>query len=206
MLESILLVSLLCVDSFVVSFGYGTNNIKLPIKSINIITLVSSLVLGISLFLGSIISRILTPSITLAICFSILFLIGSLRLFESILKSYLRRKSINSRNYTFNIFDVKFNIDMSVAKECLDRNKTKIVGVKEAFSIALACSLDGMAIGFGAALVGINYIEVIILSFIFNTIVLILGSFIGRKINEKISLNLSWISGLLLIIIAFMKL
>lgn len=206
MFESILLVLLLCIDSFVVSFGYGTNNIKLPFKSIAIITTVCSFILGISLFLGVIISNILSPSSTAIICFSILFIIGSLRLFESVLKIYLRKKSINSSKYTFNIFDVKFHIDMSVAKECLDNKKTRIVETKEAFSIAIACSLDSMAIGFGAALVGVNYLQVIILSLIFNSFILFFASFLGRKINEKANLNLSWISGLLLIILAFMKL
>lgn len=206
MIESILLVALLCVDSFVVSFGYGTNNIKLPFKSVGIITTVCAFILGLSLFLGTIISRVLSPNTTTIICFAILFIIGSLRLFESLLKIYLKKKCINSSKYTFNVFDVKFHIDMSVAEECLDNKKTRVVESKEALSIAIACSLDGMAIGFGAALVGVNYIQVIILSLILNALILVIGSFLGRKVNERVNLNLSWISGLLLVFLAFMKL
>ena len=50
MLESILLVISLCMDTFVASFGYGTNKIKIPFTSVTVINLVCSGLLAISLF------------------------------------------------------------------------------------------------------------------------------------------------------------
>ena len=53
MLESLLLVSSLCIDSFVASIAYGTSKIKIPPKSVIIINLVCTSTLACSLFIGS---------------------------------------------------------------------------------------------------------------------------------------------------------
>ena len=57
MLESILLVSSICIDSFVASIAYGTSKIKIPPISALIINLVSTCTLGISLLLGAIVKK-----------------------------------------------------------------------------------------------------------------------------------------------------
>mgnify|MGYP001612947440 CR=1 FL=1 len=59
MLQSIILVTSLCIDAFVASFGYGTNKIKIPFSSTTIINVVCSTVLAISLFAGSIVRKFL---------------------------------------------------------------------------------------------------------------------------------------------------
>ena len=67
-------------------------------------------------------------------------------------------------------------------------------------------SLDGLAAGFGAGLVAANFIQIIIFSLIVNIIAILGGCFVGNKIAEKTELNLSWLSGVTLILLAFLKL
>ncbi|CZR86803.1 hypothetical protein CDFC105_30470 [Clostridioides difficile] len=45
-------------------------------------------------------------------------------------------------------------------RDSLDTSKSKVLKSAEAFTLALALSLDGLAIGFGSGLVGVNYIPV----------------------------------------------
>ncbi|MGL4797227.1 MAG: hypothetical protein ACRC1Y_04290, partial [Paraclostridium sp.] len=61
MLESLILVLSLCIDTFVASIAYGTDRIKIPISSAIIINGVCTSFLALSLFLGSIFKDILSP-------------------------------------------------------------------------------------------------------------------------------------------------
>lgn len=90
MVESLLLVCSLCIDTFVTSIAYGTNKIKIPFSSAIIINGTCSLFLAISLFIGSILKDFLNPSISTSISFCLLFLLGVYRLFESFLKDIFR--------------------------------------------------------------------------------------------------------------------
>ncbi|KEH99404.1 manganese efflux pump [Clostridium massiliodielmoense] len=206
MIQSIILVTSLCIDAFVASFGYGTNKIKIPFSSTTVINVVCSTVLAISLFAGSIVRKFLPENLTIAICFGILFILGSLRLFESLFKSHLRKNDLTTKSFTFKIFDINFNLNLSADEDVLDTSNHRILKPGEAFTLALACSLDGMAIGFGSGLAGVNYFQVVGFSLISDMVAVMLGCFLGRKIAEKIDLNLSWLSGTLLLVLAFMKL
>ena len=75
----------------------------------------------------------------------------------------------------------------------------------EATSLAIALSLDGLAAGFSVALLEANFFEIVIFSLITGMIAVILGCFIGNQVAEKININISWISGLILMILAFIK-
>ncbi len=75
----------------------------------------------------------------------------------------------------------------------------------EAASLSIALSLDGLAVGIGAALVNSNSVQIVLFSLISDMVAVMLGCFIGNKIAEKISFNLSWLSGLLLIVLSFLK-
>ena len=77
---------------------------------------------------------------------------------------------------------------------------------KEAAPLAIALSLDGLAVGFGAALSDVNPIQAILFSLIINVAAVCLGCLVGNKVAEKVPLDLSWVSGLLLMVLAFLKL
>jgi putative Mn2+ efflux pump MntP len=51
MLEALLLAFSCSLDAFVASIAYGTNKVKIPFLSVQIINLVCSFILAISLFL-----------------------------------------------------------------------------------------------------------------------------------------------------------
>lgn len=86
-----------------------------------------------------------------------------------------------------------------------DVNESNSLSPMEALSLAIALSFDGFAVGLGAALVDINVWFVIILSFFLGILAIILGCLFGNLISKKISMNISWLSGILLLIIAFLK-
>lgn len=205
MFASLLLVLSISLDSFVASIAYGTNKIKIPLKSALIIDIVSALVLGFSLAIGSIAKDFIPGNIAVIFSFTILVGLGIYRLFECIFKGYILKHSNSHKPLTFKLFDFKFVMEVYADETKADFDNSKILSPKEAFYLSLALSLDSLAVGFGSSLITINLIEVIFFCLITGIISILLGVFIGRKFVEKVNFNLSWLSGVLLIVLAFMR-
>lgn len=205
MLESILLVSSLCIDSFVASIAYGTSKIQIPKLSAIIINLVCTSTLACSLFIGSIVKNFLPGKLPIILGFLLLMALGIYRLFECIFKSYISKKSKTDTPLTFKIFDFNFVLEVYADETKADFDKSKCLNSKEAFYLALALSLDSIAVGFGSSLVSINYIQVLILCFIIGLLAVSIGVFLGHKFAEKLHFELSWLSGVLLIVLALIR-
>lgn len=204
-LQSFLLVLSLSIDTFVASIAYGTDKIKIPFSSALIINGVCTSFLAISLFLGSILKDFMSPSIASLVSFSLLMLLGTYRLFESFFKTYIQKFSNSEVPLTFKFFDFKFVLEIYANETKADYDKSKILTGKEAFYLAVALSLDSLAVGFGSSLGSVRYLEVILLSLIVGISSLIIGSYMGSKFVEKVDMNLSWLSGAILILLALMR-
>lgn len=202
-IESLLLVFTLSLDAFVASIAYGTNKIQIPFTSITIINITCSLLLAISLFLGSIVKKFIPGGITLIISFLILMLLGIFYLFQSLIKNYITKISKSSKEVNLKVSNLIINIYIDETSADFDNSKN--LNPREAIYLATALSLDSLAVGFGSSLGNINYIQVIILSFIYGILAIYLGLFIGKKLVEKSSLDISWLSGVILMILAIMK-
>lgn len=205
-LDAILLVSALSMDAFVASFAYGTSKIKIPFKSAMTINLVCSSILAIALFMGSIISKYIPSVFTTSICVTVLLMLGLTKLFDSTLKAILNKSGTLSRDVSFKLFDFRFFL-----RVCLDSTEADIdhsyeLSPKESVSLSVALSLDGLAAGFSTGLMVTNYVEIILFSLVINIVAVLLGCTIGNKVAQKSELNLSWLSGATLILLAFLKL
>lgn len=204
MTEVLLLVFALSLDAFVASIAYGTNNIKIPLVSVAIINIACSSILTISLFLGLIIKGLIPGNATSIISFLILMLLGIFYLFQSLIKAYIIKVSNLNKEVRLKMADLIINIYVDETNADFDNSKN--LSPKEALYLGIALSLDSLAVGFGSSLGDINYIQVIFLSLCFGMVAIWLGMFIGKKIVEKSNINISWLSGVILIILAVMKL
>lgn len=205
MLEILLLVLSVSIDSFIASISYGSSKIKIPIISALIIDIISSSMLGLSLILGSFLQNYISITIAKFFSFTILFLLGLYRLFEVLLKSYINKKAKSTHPLRFKLFDFNFVLQVYADEIKADFDKSKVLSYKEAIYLSIALSLDSLAVGFGSSLIVINSIQVFIISIIIGLIAIFLGSFIGKKFVNYVNLNISWLSGLMLIMLAFLR-
>ena len=154
---------------------------------------------------GSVVKNFLPGNIPAILGFILLITLGVYRLFEYMFKSYITKKSRSDIPLTFKIFDFNFVLEVYADEIKADFDKSKSLNSKESFYLALALSLDSIAVGFGSSLVNINYLQVLILCFIIGILAVSIGVFLGRKFAEKLNLELSWLSGILLIILAIVR-
>ncbi len=204
--EAFLLASSVSMDAFVASFAYGSNRIKIPFKSVQIINLICSSTLGISLLIGTVVKDYLPHQLTTAICFVILLAIGLSKLLDSFTKSIIRKHNNLKKQIKFSMFNFNFILNLYANPEEADIDSSKTISSGEAASLAIALSLDGMAVGFGAALGNANGLVVFLVSLVAGASMVMLGSHIGNKIAHKLPINLTWLSGIILILMAISKL
>lgn len=205
MIPAFLLIASVCIDAFIASMAYGTSKIKIPFVSSLLISFIGSFILGISLFLGGILKDFLPEKISIFFSFSILMIIGIYRLFESLFKAFIRKGSKTDKPLTFKMFDMNFVLQVYADETKADFDKSKTLTLKESFYLSIALSFDSLATGIAGSALIESYILTIILCFITGIILIYLGVFIGKKLSEKTNLDLSWISGFLLMLLAFSK-
>lgn len=80
------------------------------------------------------------------------------------------------------------------------------LSVREAFTLALALSIDGLAVGFGTALSSISMMPVMLLSLSLGLLAVKSGAMLGNHLSRALPFDLSWVSGALLIFLAFLRL
>ncbi|MCL2036429.1 MAG: manganese efflux pump [Oscillospiraceae bacterium] len=175
----------LSLDAFAAAFAYGCTGTKIPFGSVVVINLVCTAFLGLALFAGDYASGFISPGIGVLICFSVLMLIGGFKLFQSLFTKPVKcGKDSGSDSYT----------------------PQKSLLPFQAAIIAAALSLDGIAAGFGAALGGVNSFVMLGVSLTVHMAAVPLGGRLGGRLSKKTTLNISWLGGAVIIILAFTKL
>ena len=120
------------------------------------------------------------------------------------LKSILRKHKGNGK-VSFSCFNIGFVISVYLDETKADADRSKILSPKEAVALALALSVDSVSGGLGAGLSGANILRVCLLSFIFGLMAVASGGKLGEGLSKK-GPDLSWVSGVFLIVLAAYKL
>lgn len=205
-LNTLFIVVAVCLDSLAIGIAYGIREIKIPKLSLLMIDFVCTIFLFISMFLGGVVKKILPGNIPSIISFLILFSLGLYFILESLMNVLIERQKKSDKKLEIKFSNVKIVIDVIVDCTKADMNNSGDIDIKEAIYLGTALSLDALGIGFGAAMGNINYIQVLIFSFIFNIFAIVLGLYVGGKIVSKTEIDFSWISGAILIFLALCKL
>jgi len=206
-MEIIILALTLSLDAFAASFGYGCQKIKIPLLSGIVIILICTAITGISFFLGSLIN--ISQSFAGIISFVILLTIGLIKLLDSITKSVIRKHIRHKKELKLSLFNIKFILQVYADPETADMDVSESLSSKEATMLATALSLDGLAVGFAIGLMGLSGWMIflfLLFTLIFNSLAVLLGSWFGKKMAERLKFNISWMTGVILIILAITSL
>lgn len=202
----LILVFALCIDIFVASIAYGTNQVLLSPAQIAISNAICSLCLGISLLFGTFLDSLIPEKFTKEICFFSLLFLGLIKLSDSLIKRYVRKHKDVKKKFHFKFSSLRFIINIHCDPLEADANKNKILSTKEVIFFSIAMSIDSLIAGTMAAFLKISVPLTIAVAFIMGYIFTCLGQFLGHKISRKSSIDLSWVGGILFIILAFSKL
>ncbi|MCL2400156.1 MAG: sporulation membrane protein YtaF [Defluviitaleaceae bacterium] len=206
MIEAAILAAIVSLDALAATFAYGSKKIKIPRMSGYIINLICTGVMGFSFLLGSILAQYISSSFAMIISFVILFAIGLIKLLDSITKSIIRKHTDLNKELELSLFNFKLILHLYANPEAADVDASECLSTKEATVLAISLSLDGFAVGFGAALLGINGWAVVLFALIANGLAIWLGGWLGNTAAQRLRVNISWLAGLVLIMLAITRL
>lgn len=181
MLKILSLSIILSIDALFFGLTFGLNKIKLPIKSVIVLTITGLIIILGAIGLGDIMYSILPHA----------KLIGGLILIGIGIFLTLDNKSNSIKS-------------MLRKPESTDINKNGNIEIGEAMAIGITLSIDSSAVVIGTAYLGIFLpITIMLMQLLF----LIIGIEIGKKIKPNInSRYIAVISGLIIIILGFNQL
>ncbi len=204
MTEDMLLVLAMSTDAFFAALSYSTGKIKIPAVSAFIISAISSAILTVSMFVSFAAGAFIPENFCRTAGAVLLGIIGITSFCQNGLKSILKKHQGNGK-LSFSCFNIGFVISVYLDETQADADRSQILSPKEAIALALALSVDSVSGGLGAGLSGSNVLRVCILSFIFGLMAVAAGGKLGEGLSKK-GPDLSWISGVFLIVLAAYKL
>lgn len=203
-IEEIFLVLALSIDAFICCFSYGINKIAIKFPSKIVISLICTAFTGISMLAGIALDGILSENSGKIISFIILISLGIIKLFDSIIKSIIKKSVIN-KNIHFSMLSLKFTLNIYASPIEADVDKSANLSPIEAASLAIALSLDGLGVGLGVGLMGYNIITVVLMSLVFTILAIISGEQLGKKLSKVSKHDWSFVSGIVIIVLALIK-
>lgn len=203
MISSLILIFALCMDSFLVSLAYGIKNIHIPMRSIWIITGVETAVLGISFYGASKFCTIVNPNLCRYISTTIFLIIGMVTTFQNTIKQFIKN---HKRRIKISLHEILIVLDIIVDETKADIDHSKELSMKEASYLAFALSFDSLISGFAYGIQSVEIGTLLLLNLGIGFFAIYTGFYMGhfyKNINQG---KFTWISGILFLFIAIMKL
>ena len=196
----------LSLDTFTAGVALGTQKITVPFRSVLAISLTCSASLWLAISLGGWIGNWISPRTGAVIGCVILVMMGSVRLFDGVIKELLRRCCENKEGMVFYRKNLKIFLQVCVDSAQADFNRSQSLSVPEAISLAAALSVDGLAAGVGAGILDVSHWLIFLIAMLINLFAVHLGCRTGIRFSRKHEQDISWVAGALLIVLGLIKL
>ena len=205
MFHILVLVLALCMDTFVASMAYGANKVHITWEKIVVMNAICSGCLGIALVAGSVLDGLVPESMTRMVCFISLFLLGVVKLLDYTIKKYINRHVSLHKGITFSFSGLRIIVNIYGDPMAADWDHSQSLSWKEVLFLSFAMSIDSLIAGALSAFLEIPVVLTMVTELIMGIVMMYAGLFLGRKLASRCKCDLSWISGVLFMILAVTK-
>ena len=211
----IILALALSIDAFGIGISYGVRKIDFKVLSLAIISFIAFLFSSFSIWFGNIIASFFSEKITSFISILILVILGLFIIKKGLEKNEniepISIPTINNEHknlYSFFIKSLGITINVIKTPSICDINHSLKIDPKEALYLGIALSLDCIGTSIAVSSFEKNTFLFPVFIVIFQLTFLLLGTFLGKKTIIKVldESKISIISGLILIVIGFLRL
>ncbi|WP_151735505.1 manganese efflux pump [Paenibacillus tengchongensis] len=230
----LLLAFALSLDGFGVGITYGLRKMKIPLLSILIISLCSGIVVGVSMQVGVLLAKVVSPDAASIVGAVILVLMGCWSLVQMLMqgemdtaggpdgKADTEMAALAAGDGTFPapeseaprpaVFSLELRhlgivIQILRTPSSADLDASGSISPAEAMVLGIALSLDAFGAGLGAALLGFSPIATSLMIAVFSGSFLALGMRTGLKLSGSFWMkHAAALPALLLIAMGIMKL
>lgn len=195
------------MDGFGVGVTLGMRGMKLPFKSIVVISICSAISLGIAMLIGEFISQHISQGAAEKTGGVILILLGIWLVVQFFKKETLETQSTEKMIFNFEIKSLGVVIHILQKPTDVDFDKSGTINGVEALVLGVALSLDAFGAGIGAAMIGISPVILAVAIGCMSSVFIWSGLQSGRILSKsKLVKQLAFLPGMLLIMIGMFKL
>ena len=206
MLQAILFCLALCTDTFVAGMAYGADGVDIDGRKMALMSAVSTACLGAALGFGTLLRTLVPEALVCLVAFVSLFLLGCIRLSDSLIKNYINRRCGVRKDIHFSFSRLRFILSIYGNPSEADADRNRVLSMKEAVFFGLAMSIDSLTAGTFAAFLHLPAGFTLAVCFLFGLAALAGGQCLGRRLASRSRRDLSWAGGLLFLALAFGRL
>lgn len=194
------------IDSLTAGLTYGTQRVKIRRSAYFILIFIPALFITLANHIGSLIILFLPKSVLPFLSFTLLALLGLSKLTESLLRLLAHKYPSLSRNWGWKIKQINIIFTIYLSPEDANQEDLQILSAKESLLLALALSLDSVLVGMAFTTGTLPDQLLFFLASLFNLILFTAGYALGHLASRVLHIDLSWLSGLFLLLLAIQAL
>lgn len=194
-------------DGFMVGVAYGIKKIKIPLLSLAVIALASTLAVTASMVLGKGICYFISPRLASTIGAVMIMLIGLYFILQAVRQKICSLESdTEDPLLSLNIKSLGIIIQILKKPSTADFDHSGEISLKEAFFLGLALAMDAMGAGVGLAMTGMNILFTAISVGMLKFTLVSCGLNVGGRIqNERWQGINALLTGLILLTIGIFE-
>lgn len=194
------------IDSLSAGFAYGTQRVHIKPAALLLLILIPSVCITLMTKAGSLLFSLIPTALFSTLSFLILLILGCAKLMESLIRHLSGKYSDTVGNWACRIKQLNIIFTIYFSPEDANKQDTQVLSAREAFFLSLALSLDSilasMAFSFQVSSIPLFFL----LAAFFHFLLFTAGFLLGMLVSRKFSIDLSWLSGLFLLLLAVLTL
>ena len=191
------------IDSLSAGFSYGTSKVRIQPLAAACLVLIPSICITLMTRVGSFLSSFLPASVFNVFSFLILFFLGFEKLLESFIRHLAGKYPNTAGNWAYKIKQLNIIFTIYFSPEDANKEDVQVLSGKEAFFLSLALSLDSIFTSMVFSCQMQSLLLFFLLAVLFHFLFFYAGLLSGLFVSKKFSIDLSWLSGLFLLLLAF---
>ncbi len=202
----LLLLAAVSLDSMTAGFSYGTEKVRIKALSLLFLSCIPAVFVTAAGSLGTVIGSFLPVGSLPFLSFFLLTLMGGAKLVESLIRHLAKKRPSLMGNWGCKIKQVNIIFTVYISPEEANRTDLQVLSAKEALLLSLALSLDSILVGMAFSTAAVPWLLLLLSAALFNLLLFLAGCFLGRLLSRTLGMDLSWLSGLCLLLLAFRSL
>lgn len=193
------------IDSVTAGLTYGTQRVHIRPLSYLILVCVPAVFITAANRIGFHIVSFLPQSALPILSFTLLSVLGLGKLSESLLRLLAHKYPSLTRNWGCKIKQINIIFTVYLSPEDANQEDLHLLSPKEALLLALALSLDSVLAGMAFHTGALPLTVLFVLASLFNLLLFAFGYGLGHLISSVLHVDLSWLSGLFLLLLAVLS-
>lgn len=202
----LLFLTAISIDSLTAGLTYGTQRVLIKPFSYLILICVPAAFITAANRISSHILGFLPKTALPILSFTVLAILGFSKLSESLIRLLAHRHPSLTRNWGCKIKQINIIFTVYLSPEDANQDDLQILSPKEALLLSLALSLDSVLAGIAFHTEPIPMAALFLLAALFNLLLFAAGYGFGHLISSVLRVDLSWLSGLFLLLLAIQAL